>query len=176
MLRSVSTRLRHDVSLCSTVAVPCTALTPHRRPSSLRGSDPFNAIFMMKLKCETPDAGILAIRLGLAAVFIVHGAMKLAGVAATMAMFTSMGMPGWLGVAVGIVELLGGAAMLVGAYVRYAGYALAAVMVGAILSVKWKMGFVSGWEFELCLLVMALGVAWFGAGEYAVKMPEKGGK
>ena len=128
---------------------------------------------MMKLKCETPDAGILAIRLGLALVFVVHGAMKLAAVTSTMAMFTSLGMPGWLGVAVGVVELLGGAAMLVGAYVRYAGYALAAVMVGVILSVKWKLGFVGGWEFEFALLAMALGVAWLGAGEYSVKMPER---
>lgn len=128
---------------------------------------------MMKIKCETPDAGLLSVRLGLAAVFIVHGAMKLADVSATMTMFEGMDLPGALGVIVGIVELLGGAAMLLGAYVRYAGYALAAVMVGAILSVKWKMGFVGGWEFDFMLLAAAICVAWTGAGEYAVKMPER---
>ena len=52
---------------------------------------------MMKMKCATPDAGLLSVRLGLAAVFIVHGAMKLATVAATMAIFEKMGLPGWLG-------------------------------------------------------------------------------
>ncbi len=112
-------------------------------------------------------------RLGLAAVFIVHGAMKLADVSATMTMFEGMELPGSLGVIVGVVELLGGAAMLLGAYVRYAGYALAAVMVGAILSVKWKMGFVGGWEFDFVLLTAAIGIAWTGAGEYAVKIPER---
>lgn len=127
----------------------------------------------MKIKCETPDAGLLSVRLGLAAVFIVHGAMKLADVSATMTMFEGMDLPGALGVIVGIVELLGGAAMLLGAYVRYAGYALAAVMVGAILSVKWKMGFVGGWEFDFILLTAAIGIAWTGAGEHAVKMPER---
>lgn len=128
---------------------------------------------MTKMKLDCPDAGLLAVRIGLAAVFITHGAMKLATVAATMTMFEKMGMPGWLGVLVGIIELLGGAAMFVGAYVKYAGYALAAVMVGAILAVKWKMGFVGGWEFEFALATMAIGIAWLGAGEYSVKMPEK---
>lgn len=125
------------------------------------------------MKCACPDAGLLSVRLGLAAVFITHGAMKLAAVSATMAMFVKMGMPGWLGVVVGLVELLGGVAMLLGVYMKYAGYALAAVMVGAILAVKWKMGFVSGWEFDFVLLTASLGMAWVGAGEYSVKMPEK---
>ena len=128
---------------------------------------------MMKFKCGTPDAGLLSVRLGLAAVFITHGAMKLATVSATMAMFVKMGLPGWLGVAVGIAELLGGAAMLLGVYMKYAGYALAAVMVGAILAVKWKMGFVSGWEFDFMLLAAAIGMAWTGPGAYAVELPEK---
>jgi putative oxidoreductase len=128
---------------------------------------------MMKLKCETPDAGLLSVRLGLAAVFIVHGAMKLADVSATMTMFEGMELPAALGVIVGIVELLGGTAMLLGVYVRYAGYALAAVMAGAILSVKWKMGFAGGWEFDFMLLAAAICVAWTGAGEHSVKIPEK---
>ena len=127
----------------------------------------------MKLKCDCPDSGLLAVRLGLAAVFIVHGAMKLADVGTTMAFFENMSLPAWLGVVVGIIELLGGVAMLLGVYVKYAGYALAAVMVGAILAVKWKMGFVGGWEFDFVLLTAAIGIAWTGAGEYAVKIPEK---
>lgn len=127
----------------------------------------------MKFKCGTPDAGLLSVRLGLAAVFIVHGAMKLATVSATMAMFVKMGLPGWLGVIVGIAELLGGVAMLLGVYMKYAGYALATVMVGAILAVKWKMGFVSGWEFDFMLLAAAIGMAWTGPGAYAVELPEK---
>lgn len=128
---------------------------------------------MTKFKCETPDSGLLAIRLGLAAVFIVHGAMKLADVTGTMAGFEQMSLPSWLGVLVGIVELLGGVAMLLGVYVRYAGYALAVVMAGAILSVKWNMGFVGGWEFDFVLLTAALGIAWTGAGEHSVKIPER---
>ncbi len=123
-------------------------------------------------KCSCPDGGLLSIRIGLAAVFIVHGAMKLADVTATMAGFDAMGLPSWLGVVVGIIELLGGVAMLLGMYVKYAGYALAAVMIGAILSVKWKMGFVGGWEFDFILLAASLGLAWTGAGKYAVKEPK----
>lgn len=125
------------------------------------------------MKCDCPAAGLLSVRLGLAAVFITHGAMKLASVTSVMAMFVKMGMPAWLGVVVGIVELLGGVAMLLGVYMKYAGYALAAVMIGAILAVKWKMGFVGGWESEFMLLAASLGMAWIGAGEYSVKLPEK---
>lgn len=125
------------------------------------------------MKCDCPAAGLLSVRLGLAAVFITHGAMKLASVTSVMAMFVKMGMPAWLGVVVGIVELLGGVAMLLGVYMKYAGYALAAVMIGAILAVKWKMGFVGGWESEFVLLTASLGMAWTGAGEYSVKLPEK---
>jgi putative oxidoreductase len=127
----------------------------------------------MKMNGSCPDAGLLALRLGLAAVFITHGAMKLADVAATMGMFESMELPGLLGVVVGIVELLGGVAMLLGIYMRYAGYALAVVMAGAILFVKWRMGFVGGWEFDFMLFAASLGMAWVGAGSYAVKLPEK---
>lgn len=130
-------------------------------------------LFVMSMKCSGPDAGLLSVRLGLAAVFIVHGAMKMANITGTMAMFAKMGMPAWLGVLVGAVEILGGVAMLLGVYVKYAGYALAAVMVGAILTVKWKMGFSGGWEFDFVLLTSALGMACIGAGKYAVNMPEK---
>lgn len=128
---------------------------------------------MQKWKWETPDAGILALRLGLAAVFLVHGAVKLSDVAGTMTQFSQMELPPWLGVVVGSIEVLGAAAMIVGAYVRYAGYALAAVMIGAVLAVRWKLGFVGGWEFEFALAAMALGVAWIGAGKYSVNIPEK---
>lgn len=128
---------------------------------------------MSTMKCSCPDAGLLSVRLGLAAVFISHGAMKLANVAGVMAMFVKMGMPAWLGVLVGAVEILGGVAMLLGVYMKYAGYVLAAVMVGAILIAKWKLGFSGGWEFEFVLLTSSLGMAWLGAGQYAVNMPEK---
>ncbi len=125
------------------------------------------------MKCSCPDAGLLSVRLGLAAVFITHGAMKMANITGTMAMFGKMGMPAWLGVLVGAIEILGGVSMLLGVYVKYAGYALAAVMAGAILIIKWKSGFAGGWEFEFLLLAASLGMAWTGAGKYAVNMPEK---
>ena len=127
----------------------------------------------MNFKWATPDAGLLAVRIGLAAVFITHGAAKLASVAGVMAMFVKLGMPGWLGVVVGLIEILGGVAMLLGVYMKYAGYALAAVMIGAILMIKWKMGFSGGWEFEFMLLTAAIGMAWMGPGEYSVKIPMK---
>lgn len=125
------------------------------------------------MKCETVDWGLLIVRLGLALTFIVHGGVKLATVPATMFAFSQMGLPGWLGVIVGVVELLGGTAMLLGMYTRYAGYALSLVMLGAIFSVTWKTGFVSGWESEFMLFIMSLGIAFAGPGKYSVQLSEE---
>lgn len=125
------------------------------------------------MKCETVDWGLLVVRFGLALTFIVHGGIKLATVPATMLLFDQMGLPGWFGVIVGVVELLGGTAMLLGMYTRYAGYALSLVMLGAIFSVTWKTGFVSGWESEFMLFIISLGIAFAGPGKYSVQLSEE---
>lgn len=110
------------------------------------------------------DGGLLLIRLGLAAVFIAHGVGKLADTEATMGFFESLGMPGAFGVLVGLVELIAGAAMLLGTYTKYAGWAIAVIMVGAVATVKNDAGFMGGWEFEFVLFLMALAIVQAGPG------------
>ena len=41
-------------------------------------------------------------------------------------------------------------------------------MIGAIWSVKWKMGFIGGYEFDLMFLAIGLGIAFGGPGKYVV--------
>lgn len=112
--------------------------------------------------------GLVLVRVGLAAVFIAHGYAKLANIDQTIAFFGSLGLASFFAYLVGLVELLGGLAMLLGVYTKYAGYLLALVMLVAIVKVKWAVGFMGGWEFDLVLLLNALAISWTGPGEYTV--------
>jgi uncharacterized membrane protein YphA (DoxX/SURF4 family) len=118
---------------------------------------------------HNPDAGLLLIRLGLAAVFIVHGLMKFNYMDGTISFFATLGLPAFMAWFVAALETLGGIAMLIGYKARVAGYLLAAVMAVAIILVKGDAGFVGGYEFDLMLLLAALGIALSGAGRYAVE-------
>ncbi len=122
---------------------------------------------MMDAKSCT-NGGLLLLRVGLAAVFIAHGYAKLAHIDQTIAFFGSIGLSSIFAYLVGIVELVGGLMMVVGYQVKYAGYALSLVMLVAIAKVKWALGFMGGYEFDLVLLLNALGIAWTGPGEYVL--------
>jgi uncharacterized membrane protein YphA (DoxX/SURF4 family) len=115
------------------------------------------------------DAGLLLVRLGLGAIFLIHGALKWTNMDATVGFFLSTGLPASLAYAVATVELLAGVAVLVGFQTRVAASLLAVVMVGAIVTVKFALGFVGGWEYDALLLMASLGLATSGAGKYAIE-------
>lgn len=114
------------------------------------------------------DVGLLLIRFGLAAVFIVHGLMKFQNMDMTIVFFSGLGLPAFMAYVVAAVETLGGIAMLIGYKSRIAGYLLAIVMAVAIILVKSGAGFVGGFEFDLMLLLASLGIALSGSGRYAI--------
>src|SRR5438067_1863320 len=88
------------------------------------------------------DIALLILRLVLAAVFITHGYQKVFvyGFAGVTNSFTHMGvpLPGVVAPFVAIIELVGGFAMLFGAFARVAGFLLACDMLGAIIIVHAK--------------------------------------
>lgn len=114
------------------------------------------------------ELGLLLIRIALAAVFITHGWLKLSNLEGTTAFFSSIGLASFWVYVVALVEFVGGLALLVGFQARLAGWLLAVNMLVAIFLVRFKMGFVGGYEFELVLLLAALGLAFTGPGKYAV--------
>ncbi len=120
---------------------------------------------------ENKDLGLFLIRLALAAVFIAHGWIKLNGLGATEAFFDNVGIPaaGAMAVIVALVEFLGGIALLLGIFTKWAAGLIAVTMLVAILQVKGKMGFIGGFEFDLTLLLAALALIFTGAGEWTVK-------
>lgn len=126
-------------------------------------------MFHKKMCCpHNSEVGLLLIRIGLAAVFITHGWMKLSDMDATVGFFASLGLSAALAWAVSLFEFVGGLMMLAGAYTCIAGGMLAVVMIGAIVTVKGQMGFVGGYEFDLMLLLSAVGIALAGPGKYNV--------
>jgi putative oxidoreductase len=118
---------------------------------------------------------LLIARIGLGIVFIAHGWQKLdtLGLGAVTGGFRKMGIPAPELAAYfsTFVELVGGAALLIGALTAVAGLLLTADMLGALLFVHLENGpFVTanGYELVVALGAGALLLAVFGAGRFSV--------
>lgn len=130
-----------------------------------------NFISKVAMWFRNENAGLLALRLAVAIPFIVHGYGKLADHGMYAQAFASMGIfaPAFMVWFVGLVEFVGGIAILLGIFVRTAGVLLTIVMVVAIATVHAKNGYsamTNGYEYQLTLLLTALAVAFTGAGAY----------
>lgn len=114
--------------------------------------------------------GMVPLRAVVGLVFLMHGYMKAftMGLAGTTGMFEHLGipLPQVSAVVVIAVELLGGAALILGLFTRWAAAALAIEMAVVVLVVKLPGGFFApqGVELELTLFGAALTLALVGAG------------
>lgn len=72
---------------------------------------------------------------------------------------------------VGVVEFFGGALLLIGLFVQPVAILLIINMLVAIWKVKFKIGLVDGYEFDLVLLLMALALLVLGGGAYSLDLP-----
>jgi putative oxidoreductase len=118
---------------------------------------------------------LLIARIGLGIVFVAHGLQKLndMGLSGVTAGFRKMGVPAPAAAAyyATFVELIAGAALLIGAFTAVAGLLLLFDMLGALLLVHAKHGvFIGngGYELVVALGVGALLLAVFGAGRYSI--------
>ena len=94
------------------------------------------------------------LRLGLGTLFLAHGLLKLLVFkpAGTYSYFKSLGLPGGLAYVTMTAELVGGAALVVGFMPRYVALALIPLILGTIVTVHGKNGWMfsnkdGGWEF-----------------------------
>lgn len=114
--------------------------------------------------------GLLPLRIVVGLVFLMHGGQKLFvfGLAGTADIMGKLGLPlPTLAAAIVIAaELLGGLAIILGLYGRWAGAALAVEMLVAIPVARLRGGFFApyGFEFEFVLLGACLTFAAFGTG------------
>ncbi|GLI04361.1 oxidoreductase [Paenibacillus tyrfis] len=123
--------------------------------------------------------GLLLVRLVVGLLFIGHGVQKLFG---WFGGYGPKGTGGWMesvgikpgvvmAVLAGLMELLGGVLFAVGLLTPLAAVLIAATMLGAIVKVHGPNGLWStanGYEYQLVLLVVAIGVALTGAGAYSL--------
>ncbi len=118
------------------------------------------------------DLAFLILRLVLGAVMLAHGFPKVTGFAGTAGFFASAGIPApTLAAAYATaVEVGGGVLILLGIAVDIVGLLFALDMIGAIMFVHIKNGFMAqgGYEFPLTLLVIAVAIALAGPGAYSV--------
>lgn len=120
------------------------------------------------------DAGLLVVRVVAGVAFTAHGAQKVfvSGLGAVAAGFAQMGLPlaGLLGPAVGLVEFLGGLALILGLLTRPVAAALAVVMLGAVFLVHLPAGYFlpNGYEFAFTLMGAAVALAITGAGGFSL--------
>lgn len=115
--------------------------------------------------------GDLALRLVLAAIFLVHAKPKLL---APAGMAQGMGWPKAAVVILGIFELLGAVYVATGFLAQIGAAYMAIIMLGALYHkiFKWNLPFTAhdknGWEFDLILLAAALMVMTGGVGAFVV--------
>jgi putative oxidoreductase len=121
--------------------------------------------------------GMVPLRIVIGLAFLMHGGMKLFsfGIGGTAGFLGKMGVPipGVSAVVLIVVELLGGLAILIGFYARWAAAALAFDMLVAILVAKLHGGYFApnGFELELDLLGACLTILVAGSGGMSVQNP-----
>ena len=114
------------------------------------------------------------VRLAAGLFLIPHGAQKLfglfggPGLEGARAMFeTKLGLPPWLAVVAGLIEVFGGAMLALGIATRPVALLIAAQLFFAAFVVHWHAGFVAqkgGFEYPLLWAVVALSYALKGGG------------
>lgn len=119
------------------------------------------------MKYDMTPYATLILRLTMGILFLTHVWVKLFVFtpSGTAQYFSSLGLPGFLAYIVIACELLGGVALLLGIFARPVALLMTIDLLGAIVNVHWKNGFLfnnpnGGWEFPalwiICLLTLAL--------------------
>ena len=107
----------------------------------------------------------VALRLGLAAIFIVRGAFSLTGL---------HGSPSTKAIVVAVVEILGGLFCLMGFMTRWAAFALGVMILYTIVDgPQWRAFFRPEQHHHLAYLVLAFALYGVGGGKWSVDEGKK---
>lgn len=136
-------------------------------------------MFDKKIGTRT-DSALLVLRIALGFIFLVYGWLHVTGLEQFISAFDGkFGFPApvFLATITAWGELLGGIAVLVGVFTRYAGALLAFIMAVAAVFVKLPNGLQEGrdifgltgfWDLDLTLFAVGIALLLAGAGKYSV--------
>ncbi|KAA8784313.1 putative oxidoreductase [Paenibacillus sp. 4624] len=106
---------------------------------------------------KTVEIGLFFSRIMIGLIFLLHGWSKFeGGISGTVGFFESIGIPGFMASVVAVIELAGGAAMILGLGTRVFALLFIAVMVGAVFTAKAGQPFLMGTEFDYMLMAGSL--------------------
>lgn len=117
--------------------------------------------------CLKQSLGLLFIRVALGLLFLAHGWSKIHNIPGTEGMFAHMGFPMWVGAFIAWLEVIGGAALILGVLTR---------VFGVMFGIEMLIAVVLGWSSisralggtELLLSLASFGIALAGSGRYAL--------
>jgi len=125
---------------------------------------------------RTAPFAALLLRVSLGALFLAHAGLKffVFTPAGTAAFFGSVGVPPALAYVTIAAEVLGGTALILGLWTRFAALLLTPILLGAIFTVHGSAGFFfdnahGGWEFPAFWIVALIVQALLGDGAYALR-------
>jgi putative oxidoreductase len=113
--------------------------------------------------------GPLPIRIIAGITFIIHGLPKLLNVAGSEVFFGKMGLPPDLAMSIGLLEVIGGVALIVGILTRVASILFIIEMIGATIVAKLSKGFVGGYELDLLLMSISISLLLTGPGKASIE-------
>ena len=104
-------------------------------------------------------------------VFLIHGTPKIFNLQGTGNFFTNVGLPGWLAIPIAVLEFFGAILLMAGFMSRVLAALFMLEMTGAALFVHRSAGwdvFEGGYEYNIALILLLLGVALIGPGPFSV--------
>lgn len=117
------------------------------------------------------DLSLLLVRVVVGTIFAVHGAQKLLGAFGGGGLDATVEHMGPIGYPVAIGEFFGGLGLIVGFLTRFSAASLIVIMIGAIVQVHGKNGFLmqnGGFEYNFALIGLLLPILLAGPGRLAI--------
>lgn len=128
------------------------------------------------IKTGTAPYGVTLLRVTLGVLFLAHVALKIFVFtpAGFVNYFASLGLPAVLAYAVMALEVIGGIALILGIYAPLVALPLAAEMLGTIVIVHGKNGWMfmnkgGGWEFPALWTIGLIALYLLGDGAWALR-------
>ena len=115
-----------------------------------------------------PSLGLLLIRVATGLVFIMHGWMKFNNADMIGGMFAGMGFPAGTALFITYLELIGGAALILGVIPRLFAALFAIEMLVAIIKTGFPGNGYGPHELEIVLFLLSLGLAFAGSGRWSL--------